>query len=110
MKGNNKIIYQEKDLKLARFAKVLAHPARIAILRHLSSLKSCCFTEIADDLPLAYSTVSEHLTELKNAGLIQGRIEPPRVQYCINYENWELARRYLNEFVSIEIVRNKTNN
>jgi len=96
-------------LKLARFAKALGHPARIAILRHLSSLKSCCFTEIADDLPLAYSTVSEHLTELKNAGLIQGSIEPPRVQYCINYENWELVKKYLNEFTSMKIAKNKTN-
>jgi len=109
MKGNNNIKYQEKDLKLARFAKALGHPARIAILRHLSSLKSCCFTEIADDLPLAYSTVSEHLTELKNAGLIQGSIEPPRVQYCINYENWELVKKYLNEFTSMKIAKNKTN-
>jgi len=71
MKGSNKIKYHNEDLELARFAKALGHPARVAIIRHLSALKSCCFTEIADDLPLAYSTVSEHLTELKNAGLIK---------------------------------------
>ena len=109
MKGNNKITYQEKDLILARYAKALSHPARIAILRHLSSLQSCCFTEIANDLPIAYSTVSEHLTELKNAGLIQGSIEPPKVQYCINCENWKLVKKYLNEFTSMEIAKNKTN-
>jgi DNA-binding transcriptional ArsR family regulator len=108
MKSNSNIIYQDEDLKLARFAKALGHPARLAILRHLSSLNSCCFTEIADDLPLAYSTVSEHLTELKNVGLIDGIIESPKVQYCINYENREIARKYMNEFISIEVVRNKT--
>jgi len=109
MKSHNKVNYHDEDLKLARFAKALGHPARIAILRHLSSLESCCFTEIADDLPLAYSTVSEHLSELKNAGLIQGSIEPPRVQYCINNENWELAKKYLNEFTSMEIAKTKAN-
>ncbi len=109
MKSHNKVNYHDEDLKLARFAKALGHSARISILRHLSSLESCCFTELADDLPLAYSTVSEHLSELKNAGLIQGSIEPPRVQYCINNENWELAKKYLNEFTSMEIALHKTN-
>jgi DNA-binding transcriptional ArsR family regulator len=107
MKGSTKIKYHNEDLKFARFAKALGHPARIAIIRHLSSLKSCCFTEIANDLPLAYSTVSEHLSELKHAGLIRGRIEPPKVQYCINYENWKLVKKYLNEFAIMEIAKNE---
>ena len=95
MKASNKNTYTPEDIKLARFAKALSHPARIAILRHLASLETCCFNEISKELPLADSTVSQHMTELKNAGLIQGSFEPPRVQYCINYENWKAARKDL---------------
>ena len=100
-------IYTEKDVKLARFAKALGHPARIAILRHLASLETCCFNEISKELPLADSTVSQHLTELKKAGLIQGSIEPPRVKYCINYKNWKRARKYFKELTKIKIVKNE---
>jgi len=97
--------YNTDDIKIARFAKALGHPARIAILKHLASLDTCCFTEISKVLPLADSTVSQHLTELKNAGLIQGSIEPPNVKYCINYENWELLRKFLRDFADISIVK-----
>jgi ArsR family transcriptional regulator, arsenate/arsenite/antimonite-responsive transcriptional repressor len=105
MKSRNKSNYHDEDIKLARFAKALGHPARIAILKHLASLETCCFTEISNEIPLADSTVSQHLTELKNAGLIQGSIEPPRVQYCINYENWKLVSKYFKEFTTIRIVK-----
>jgi ArsR family transcriptional regulator, arsenate/arsenite/antimonite-responsive transcriptional repressor len=105
MKSENKSIYTDKDIKLARIAKALGHPARIAILKHLSSLETCCFTEISKELPLAISTVSQHLTELKKAGLIQGNIEPPKVQYCINYKNWKILRKYYKEFSRIKIFK-----
>ena len=105
MKSGNKSDYQDEDVKIARFAKALGHPARIAILKHLASLETCCFTEISKELPLAISTVSQHLTELKKAGLIQGSIEPPKVQYCINYENWKLVRKYFKGFTKIKIVK-----
>jgi DNA-binding transcriptional ArsR family regulator len=104
---SDKKIYLEKDVKLARFAKALGHPARIAILRHLASLETCCFNEISKEVPLADSTVSQHLTELKKAGLIQGSIEPPRVKYCINYKNWKRARKYFKELTKIKIVKNE---
>jgi DNA-binding transcriptional ArsR family regulator len=104
---SDKKIYSEKDVKLARFAKALGHPARIAILRHLASLETCCFNEISKEVPLADSTVSQHLTELKKAGLIQGSIEPPRVKYCINYKNWKRARKYFKELTKIKIVKNE---
>lgn len=107
MKSRNKSGYPDEDLMLARFAKALGHPARIAILRHLASLETCCFTEISNELPLADSTVSQHLTELKKAGLIQGSIEPPKVQYCINYENWKLVRKYFKGFTKMKIVKNE---
>lgn len=105
MKSGNKSNYPDEDLQLARFAKALGHPARILILKHLASLETCCFTEISNELPLAGSTVSQHLTELKKAGLIQGGIEPPKVKYCINYDNWKLAGKTLREFTGIKIIK-----
>lgn len=77
---------------IARFAKALAHPTRLEIL-HLLSTQSCCFTgDLVEVLPIAQSTISQHLKELKNAGLIQGEIEPPKIKYCINQENWRKAK------------------
>ena len=84
--------------QLARFAKALGHPARIAILHYLASQETCFFGDIHDVLPIAKATVSQHLKELKEAGLIQGDIEGPKVRYCINKENWELARVIFADF------------
>ena len=78
---------------IARFAKALAHPTRIEILVFLSSQDSCFFGDIHDVLPIAKSTVSQHLKELKDAGLIKGEIETPKVRYCIHKQNWEIARK-----------------
>ena len=97
--------YPDEDVKIARFAKALGHPARIAILKHLASLETCRFTDISNEFPLANSTVSQHLAELKKAGLIQGSIEPPKYQYCINYENWKILRKHFKEFARILIVK-----
>jgi len=78
--------------EIAKFAKALAHPMRLEILRLLST-QSCCFTgDLVQVLPIAQSTVSQHLKELKNAGLIQGEINPPKIKYCINQENWRRAK------------------
>ncbi|MDD2241841.1 MAG: metalloregulator ArsR/SmtB family transcription factor [Bacteroidales bacterium] len=90
--------YTEQQEKLARFAKALGHPARIAILDFLAKRDTCFFGGINDELPIAKATVSQHLKELKNAGLIQGEIEGPKVKYCINRENWALAKRAFGEF------------
>lgn len=85
------ISYSEDTEELARFAKALAHPARIIILKHLSD-QSCCYTgDLLDVLPLAQSTISQHLKELKDAGLIQGEVNPPRIKYGIEPENWQKA-------------------
>jgi DNA-binding transcriptional ArsR family regulator len=89
--------YSEKEEKLARFAKAMGHPARIAILKFLAAQESCFFGDIHEVLPIAKATVSQHLSELKEAGLIQGEIIQPKVKYCINRENWELARRLHEE-------------
>lgn len=92
--------YTTDSERLARFAKALGHPARITIIEFLASQESCFFGEIHDELPIAKATVSQHLKELKDAGLIQGEIEPPKVRYCINKENWDLAKMLFNNLFS----------
>ncbi len=87
-----KIIYSKNTEETARFAKALSHPIRLAILKHLNS-QNCCFTgDLVEILPMAQSTISQHLKELKEAGLIQGEVNPPKVKYCINKENWKKAQ------------------
>lgn len=71
------------DELLARLAKALGHPIRIAILRRLARVEGCYVGQIVEELPLAQSTVSQHLKQLRDAGLIRGEIEGPRVCYCI---------------------------
>lgn len=91
--------YTIKQELLAKFAKALGHPARIAICDFLAKQETCYFGEINEELPIAKATVSQHLTALKEAGLIQGEIEAPKVKYCINKENWRLARELFGEFL-----------
>ena len=78
--------------KIAGYAKALAHPARIAILKQLIEKQACICGDIVDELPLSQSTVSQHLKELKAAGLIKGDIEGARVCYCIDNQEWEAAK------------------
>lgn len=85
-----------KDNKIAKYAKALGHPARVAILQLLIKNQACVCGDIVDDLPLSQSTVSQHLKELKEAGLIKGDIEGAKVCYCIDEKEWENAKNYLN--------------
>ena len=85
--------YSIRQEQLARFAKAMGHPARIAILQFLARQETCYFGDIHEELPIAKATVSQHLKELKAAGLIQGEVEPPKVKYCINRDNWLLAKK-----------------
>jgi predicted transcriptional regulator len=78
--------YAITELRIAGYAKALAHPARVAILNVLIRKSACMCGDIVDELPLAQSTVSQHLRELKVAGLIQGSIDGPSVCYCVNPE------------------------
>jgi predicted transcriptional regulator len=90
--------YQPSTEELARFAKALGHPTRIKIIKLLAN-QSCCYTgDLVEELPLSQSTVSQHLKELKEAGLIQGEINPPRIKYCINKTNWKLAKKAFETF------------
>lgn|SRR5690606_16188774 len=89
--------FSKTQLELAALAKALAHPARLAILQFLANRGSCMCGDIVDELPLSQSTVSQHLKELKNAGLIQGSIEGPAVCYCINEKNWNKINKMFTD-------------
>jgi DNA-binding transcriptional ArsR family regulator len=86
-----------KENKIAKIAKALAHPARIAILNLLVKRQACVCGDIVDELPLSQSTVSQHLKELKEAGLITGEIEGTKVCYCIDSREWKAAQAVLNQ-------------
>ena len=92
--------YTLNQEQVARFAKAMGHPARIAILEFLVKQTECYFGDIHEELPIAKATVSQHLKELKEAGLIQGEVETPKVKYCINRKNWQLAHQLFGEFFS----------
>ena len=95
--------YSEQKLNLSLYAKALAHPARLAIIDYLVSKQDCVCGDIVDNLPIAQSTVSQHLKELKKAGLIQGTIQGPKTCYCLNVEVWQKAQNEFNKlFQSIE--------
>ena len=94
-------VITEKQKKAARYAKAMGHPVRMYVLELLSN-QSCCYSgDLSDELPIAKSTLSQHLKELKEAGLIQGETELPKIKYCINRENWEEARELFKEFLKI---------
>lgn len=89
--------------KIARFAKAMGHPTRMEILAFLATQENCYFGDIHEVFPNAKATISQHLKELKNAGLIQGEIKPPKVKYCIHKENWVLAQRLFGDFFRSEV-------
>ncbi len=95
-----KVTFDPEVLQIAQFAKALSHPVRVFILRKLSTMHSCCYSgELVEELSIGRSTLSQHLKELKYAGLIQGEIEPPYIKYCLNRENWKrLHSLYSNIF------------
>ena len=99
--------YTATQEQLARFAKALGHPARIAILHFLARQETCYFGDIHEELPIAKATVSQHLKELKDAGLIQGEVETPKVKYCINRENRKLASGLFQEFFGLCVEKTK---
>lgn len=91
----------EEQNKIARYAKAMGHPIRMYVLELLSK-QSCCYSgDLTEELPIAKSTLSQHLKELKDAGLIQGEIETPKVKYCINKENWSEAQTLFKKFLKL---------
>ena len=98
-----KVEFTEESVRIARIAKALSHPARVHIIRKLSGMNSCCYSgDLVEELPIGRSTLSQHLKELKYAGLIQGEINPPYIKYCINRENWEGAKILLRNLFTDE--------
>ena len=91
-----------KEVKeIARISKALSHPVRVYILQKLSKMNSCCYSgDLVEEVPVGRSTLSEHLKDLKYAGLIQGEINPPYIKYCINRGNWEKAKKLLEDFLN----------
>jgi DNA-binding transcriptional ArsR family regulator len=89
--------FSVKDNRLAKYGKALAHPARIAILKLLARKNACICGDIVEELPLSQSTVSQHLKELKEAGLIKGEIEGVKICYCIDEAEWKKARQVMDE-------------
>ncbi len=91
-------IFGESQNQLANWAKALGHPARIAIVQHLLNKPGCMCGDIVVEIPLAQSTISQHLKALKESGLIKGEIDGPKVCYCIDHKAWEEARLQLGGF------------
>lgn len=90
--------FPDRDLKIADFAKALSHPARVAILKVLAEKRECICGDLVADLPLAQSTVSQHLKALNEVGLIQGTIDGPRSRYCIDWKVFERYQRELSKW------------
>ena len=94
------IVFTEEQVQAARFAKAMGHPVRLYVLELLNK-QACCYSgDLSDVLPIAKSTLSQHLKELKDAGLIQGEIEAPKIKYCINRENWAKAQALFQKFLN----------
>ena len=98
--------FSAKENRLAKYAKALAHPARVAILNLLAKKATCQCGDIVEELPLSQSTVSQHLKELKEAGLIKGEIEGAKVCYCIDEKQWKAAQAWLNQLFDAYKVGN----
>lgn len=99
--------FSAEDQKLAAFARVLSHPARIAILRYLAECGVCISGDISNEIPLSRTTVSQHLQELKEAGLIKGEIEGVKMNYCIDGEALRFMQQQLTDF--FQTIHHNTN-
>lgn len=97
MTNKNQKTITEQQNKLARIAKALGHPVRVYVVEFLSK-QACCYSgDLTEILPIAKSTLSQHLKELKDAGLIQGEIEGTKIRYCLNEQNWNIAKKTFKE-------------
>ncbi len=100
-------IFTVQQNRLAGMMKALAHPARIAIIQHLVKAKACICGELVDELGLAQATISQHLKELKNVGLIKGSIDGTSVCYCIDKKMWDQYRTVFSEFFEEYVNRDE---
>ena len=93
-------IFTDQQNKIALFAKAFGHPARVAILQHLFKAETCICGDLVEEIGLAQPTISQHLKELKNLGLIKGNVEGTSVCYCIDPEIWSSMQQLFAEFLS----------
>ncbi|TVQ44186.1 MAG: ArsR family transcriptional regulator [Saprospirales bacterium] len=98
--------YSSQQNQIATIAKALGHPARVAIIEHLLKVNQCICGDIVNELPLAQPTVSQHLRELKNAGIIQGTIEGNSICYCINEQTIDMLKTYIST-IMLKLTNNK---
>jgi predicted transcriptional regulator len=98
MGATKTILFTKQQNQLADMARAIAHPARIAILQYLVKKNACICGDLVDELGLAQATISQHLKELKVAGIIQGSIDGTSVCYCINPKVWKQYREFFNSF------------
>ncbi|MTE27592.1 ArsR/SmtB family transcription factor [Winogradskyella ouciana] len=99
-------IFTEAQNQISSIAKVFGHPARVAILQHLFKTNSCICGDLVDEIGLAQPTISQHLKELKNVGLISGNIEGTSVCYCIDKANWSKMKTIINDFLNQDVNEN----
>ncbi len=100
--------YTKNELEIAKYAKALAHPARIAIIQLLLKRQTCICGDIVDELPISQSTVSQHLKELKEVGLIKGQIDGTSVCYCLDEKEWSKASSLIvNIFNKVSVSMGK---
>jgi predicted transcriptional regulator len=99
-----KLEFTHEVQEVARISKALSHPVRVYILQKLSKMDSCCYSgDLVEELPIGRSTLSQHLKELKFAGLIQGEINPPYIKYCINPAGWREAKELVAGFFNSRV-------
>lgn len=98
-------IFTDRQNEIALFGKVFGHPARVAILQHLFKIDTCVCGDLVEEIGLAQPTISQHLKELKNLGLIMGTVEGTKVCYCINPENWTKMKAVMLQFLDQDLSK-----
>lgn len=96
-------MFTDQQNEISRFAKVFGHPARVAILQHLFKIDACVCGDLVKEIGLAQATISQHLKELKNLGLIKGNIEGTSVCYCIHKKNWMAMKVVMTDFLNQDV-------
>lgn len=98
-------MYTDQQQKIALFAKVFGHPARVAILQRLFEIDACYCGDLSEEIGLAQPTISQHLKELKIAGLIKGTVEGTKVCYCIDSETWDEMKEVMHQFLDRDLPK-----
>lgn len=101
-------IFTDQQNEISLFAKAFGHPARVAILQHLFKINTCVCGDLVNEIGLAQPTISQHLKELKQLGLIKGNIEGTSVCYCIHPENWDNMKNILMPFLQLDTLQEET--